>query len=191
MLKKYIYDIVFLIKCIITGDDFMLKILNILGYISLLSIPYLIALFILSFDLFLKIINIIFIVILAIINFKFFRKKKYLGIKFLVVIIILFTFSFMSYNIYKIIRGNTFKTKIYRIYNNNKNVILTTEDISDYNVKFVPDKLIIDSISKGGASKGYIKFFNSNEYEEILYENFLNYYKIIYNSNRYYFNKKQ
>ena len=169
----------------------MLKILNILGYISLLSIPYLIASFILSFDLFLKIINIIFIVILAIINFKFFRKKKYLGIKFLVVIIILLIFSSTSYNLYKIIKGNSFKTKIYGIYDNNKNVILTTEDISDYSVKYAPDKLVIDIISKGGSSKGYIKFLNSDEYEEILYGDLFNHYTIIHNSNRYYFNKKQ
>ena len=173
----------------------MLKILNILGYISLLSLLYYIPIFMLSFDLFLQIINIVITLFLIIINFIFFRKKKYFGLRCLIIIITLFILSFVSHNVYGIVRGNIFKNKINQIYDENKNVILTSEDISSYNIKYKPDKFIIDVISKGGGKQGYLQFKNSDEYESISYSKIISsfgtnpeHYIIVYNSNRYYFN---
>ena len=144
----------------------MLKVLNVLGYFSLLSLFYYIANFILSFDLFLQIINLIFVILSVIINFVFFKKKKYLGIRCFIIITILFILSILSYNIYSIARGNLFKNSIYEIYDQNKNIIITSENLSSYNGKFIPDKLMIDMISKGNGQKGYIKFKESNNYED-------------------------
>lgn len=172
----------------------MLKILNILGYISLLSLLYFIPIFMLSFDLFLQIINIVLILIFIIFNFIFFRKKKYLGIRCLVIIITLFTLSFVIYNVYGIIRGSMFKNQINQIYDEDKNAILTSEDLSNYNITYKPDKFIIDVISKGGGKQGYIRFKNSDKYEKISYSVTISsfgshpeHYIIIYGSNRYYF----
>ena len=172
----------------------MLKVLNVLGYISLISLLYFIPIVMLSFDLFLQITNIVFILILIIINFIFFRKKNYLGIRCLVIIITLFIFSFVTYNIYGIVEGNIFKNKINQIYDENKNVILTSEDLSNYNITYKPDKFIIDTIAKGGGKQGYIRFKNSDKYEKISYSVTISsfgshpeHYIIIYGSNRYYF----
>ena len=172
----------------------MLKILNILGYISLLSLLYFIPIFMLSFDLFLQIINIVLILIFIIFNFIFFRKKKYLGIRCLVIIITLFTLSFVIYNVYGIIRGSMFKNQINQIYDEDKNAILTSEDLSNYNITYKPDKFIIDTIAKGGGKQGYIRFKNSDKYEKISYSVTISsfgshpeHYIIVYDSNRYYF----
>lgn len=169
----------------------MLKLLNILGYISLLSLLFFIPIFILSFDLFLQMVNIVLFLILIMINFIFFRKKKHLGIRCLVIIITLFILSSAIYNRYGIIKGKMFKNKINEICDQNRNVILTSKEITNYNIKYVPDKFVIDDISKGGGAKGYIKFENSNKYEEISYSaiNSPKQYAIICNSDRYYLNK--
>lgn len=173
----------------------MLKILNFLGYASLISLLYFIPIFIFSFDSFLQIINIIFILILITINFIFFRKKKYLGIRCLIITIILFILSFATYNIYGLVKGNILKNKINKIYDENKNIMLTSEELCDYNIKYVPDKFIIDVISKGGGNQGYIQLKNSDKYEDISYSETISsfgthpeHYIIIYNSERYYFN---
>ena len=174
----------------------MLKLLNIFGYISLLSILYFIPRFIFLFDLFLQITNIVLILIFIIINFIFFRKKKYLGLRCLIIIVTFFILSLASYNMYMFVRGNIFKNEINQIYNENKNIILTSEELLNYNITYIPSKLII---SKEEKNQGYIKFKNSDKYEDILYYiplvisssgTILNNYRIVYNSNTYYFEEK-
>ena len=146
----------------------LLKILNILGYFSLFNLLYYIVNFLLGFDLFLQILNGILVIILLSINFIFFKKKKYTGIRCCIIIVIMFVLSFATYNIYGIIRGNVFKNTINEICDQSKNVLLKTEDLSNYNARYIPDKVIIDMISKGGGQKGYIKFENSKDYNEII-----------------------
>lgn len=173
----------------------MLKILNILGYISLLSLFVFLLILAFYFDLFLKILNTIYILILIIMNFIFFKKKKYLGIRFFIIIITLFILSFTTYYIYINLRAYIFKNKINQIYDEERNVILTSQELSSYKVKYIPDKNILDDLSKGGGHRGYIEFKNSDEEKNILYttiysscDTHLIHYLILYNSNRYYLN---
>ena len=173
----------------------MLKLLNILGYISILSIFYYMIFFLFAFDLILKVINIVLILFLITINFVFFKKKKYLGIRILFLLIIFFILSFIIYHVYGVIRGNIFKIQIDQLCDENQNIILTSDEIITYDVTYIPDKFVIDMISKGGGNKGYIKLKNSKNYEEITYSNILSsfgthpyHYTILYNSHRYTFN---
>lgn len=131
------------------------------------------------------------IIIAIIVNCIFLKKKRYLGIRILITLITLFAMSLLAYNIYGIVKGNIFKNKIAEICDESKSLILTSKDITSYNVRYIPDKFYIDAISKGGSHEGYIKFLNSDEYRCILWSDTTitrKQYIIIYNSNRYYFN---
>lgn len=170
----------------------MLKLLNSLGYISILSIFFYMIFFIFAFDLFLQIINIALIIVLITINFIFFRKKKYKGIRILFLLIIFFILSLVTYHVYGIIRGNIFKIQINQICDENQNIILNSDEILTYDITYIPDRFIIDTISKGNGMKGYIKLNDSTTYEEISYSSMPssfgthpNHYTILYNSHRY------
>ena len=85
----------------------MKKILNILGYISLLSIPVLVITFILMFYTEVKVMNIIAFTIITIAQIIHYKKTKikYIGIRILITLVITIICSVIIYNGYGIFKG--------------------------------------------------------------------------------------
>ena len=163
-----------------------LKFLNIVGYISLLQIIYFGFMFFLSYDIILQLMSIAILISLMNITRKVLRKIEYKGIKCLFFISIFFIITNITYDVYTIYRGNAFKNEIISIYDESNNTILNSSQFSSYKCKYIPDKLIIDHVSKGGGQKGYITMRTYNEPQEIIYSNMLGQIIIIYKNNRYY-----
>lgn len=138
----------------------MLKILNVLGYISLISIIYYILVFLFSFDLTLQIINVVMIIAVILINVFAIKKKKYVGIRILVSLIIIVLLSSIIYVSYTYIKGNMFLKEIEAIYDDNGNKLLDASEIKSYSVRYIPDKFYIDTMSKGIYEEGRIAFAN-------------------------------
>ncbi len=93
------------------------------------------------------------IIIAIIVNCIFLKKKRYLGIRILITLITLFVMSLLTYNIYGIVKGNIFKNKIAEIYDESRSLILTSKNITSYNVRYIPDNFYIDDVSKGSAHR--------------------------------------
>lgn len=173
----------------------MLKVLNVLGYISLISVIYYILVFLFSFDLTLQIINIVMVIAVILVNILVIKKKKYMGIRILVNLIIIAVLSWIIYFVYIVAVGNNFKNKIENIYDDSGNIMLRADDIKSYSVRYIPDKFYIDNISKGDYKEGYIKYFNSEGYDEpIIFSTTISsfgthpeHYTIIINNMRYEF----
>lgn len=138
----------------------MLKLLNVLGYISLISIIYYIIVFLFSFDLTLQIINVVMIIAVILVNSFAIKKKKYVGIRILISLIIIAVLSSIIYISYSYIKGNMFIKEIEAIYDGKGNKILDSSEIKSYSVRYVPDKFYIDSMSKGAYEEGRIAFAN-------------------------------
>lgn len=138
----------------------MFKILNILGYISLISVIYYILMFLFSFDLTLQIINIVMVIAIILVNIFVIKKKKYLGIRILVSLIVIALLSSIIYISYSYIKGNMFLKEIEAIYDEAGNKILEANEIKSYSVRYIPDKFYIDNMSKGYYEEGRIAFAN-------------------------------
>ena len=172
----------------------MLKLLNVLGYISLISVIYYILVFLFSFDLTLQIINIVMVIAIILVNI--FAIKKYLGIRILVSLIIIALLSSIIYVSYTYIKGNMFKEKIEAIYDEAGNKILDANEIKSYSVRYIPDKFYIDNMSKGYLEEGRIAFANLY-YADVpitytvtisSFGTYPEHYTIIINNKRYVFN---
>jgi len=174
----------------------MLKVLNVLGYISLVTVLLYALIFLFSFDLTLQIINVLMIIAVICVNIFVVKGRKYIGIRILVSLIVIAILSTIIYYGYIFVAGNAFKNKIEAIYDEEGNEMLSGEEVKSYVVKYIPDKLYIDAISKGYDEKGYIRFYNVEGYnEEIKY--FVSaptpmgthpeHYTIVYNNKRYKF----
>jgi hypothetical protein len=142
----------------------MLKVLNVLGYISLVTVHFFILNFFFAFDLTLQIINVIMIIAVICINIFAIKGRKYIGIRILVSLITIAILSrTLSYS-YMSIAGNVFKNQIEAIYDEKGNEILSGEEVKSYVVKYMPGVFM----SKGGEEKGYIRFYNVEEKNEVM-----------------------
>jgi hypothetical protein len=142
----------------------MLKVLNVLGYISLVTVYFFVLNFLLSFDFTLQIINILIIIAVICINRFAIKGRKYMGIRILVSLIVITILSRTLYYSYVFISGNVFKNQIEAIYDEKGNEILTGEEVKSYVVKYMPGVFM----SKGGEEKGYIRFYNVEEKNEVM-----------------------
>lgn len=174
----------------------MLKVLNVLGYISLVTVLLYALIFLFSFDLALQIINVLMIIAVICLNIFVVKGRKYIGIRILASLIVIAILSTTIYYSYMFIAGNAFKNQIEAIYNEEGKEMLSGEEVKSYVVKYIPDKFYIDYISKGHGKKGYIRFYNmKGNDEEIKY--FVSaptpmgthpeHYTIVYNNKRYKF----
>lgn len=138
----------------------MLELLNILGYISLISVIYYIHVFLFSFDLTLQIINIVMVIAVILVNIFVKKKKHYPGIRILGILIIIALLSSIIYISYSYIKANMFFLDVEAIYDVNGNKIIDSNEIKSYSVRYVPDNDYMDSISKEIYEDGRITFVN-------------------------------
>ena len=173
----------------------MLKVLNVLGYISLVTVLLYALIFLFSFDLTLQIINVVMILAVICVNIFAIKGRKYIGIRILVSLIVIAILSTTIYYSYMFIAGNAFKNQIEAIYDEEGNEKLSVEEIRSYVVMYIPDKIYIDEIAKMGGKKGYIRFYNIEGYDEpIKYSvspssmgTHMDHFTIIFNNKRYRF----
>lgn len=85
----------------------MKKALNIIGYISLFSIPYLSSIFIFVFHDFVKILSLVVLLIIITFQILHYRKTliKNIGIRILITIITISICNFIIYNIYGLVKN--------------------------------------------------------------------------------------
>ena len=177
-----------------------LKIINIIGYLSLFLLPYGVAIIILSLDVILKIIFILVFFIIILLNIKIKKNfKETLGLRILICIIsLIFIMSIVNY-IYIYTRGNLFKNSIEYI--NTNSIVLEKKDLDLYKIRYVPGDLTLDYLDKGGSNIGKIKFKDSNQIKQIYYAFPIEYYLntelnpysfliIRYGESKYYLTKK-
>ena len=128
----------------------MKKILNILGYVSLISIPVLVITFILMFYTEVKVMNIIAFTIITIVQIIHYKKTKikYIGIRILITLITTIICWVIIYNGYGIFKDIQIKSDLDTI---DKIQIGNNEIDREYlknNTRFVKDNFIITKGSK-------------------------------------------
>lgn len=129
----------------------MKKLLNILGYISILIIPYLILIVCLKCSITVKIISLIVALILIIMQIAnyFKNKKKNFGIRILITIISIIISIFIIHNIYSILKtieGKKFLNNIEKI--ETEDSIVEEDDLKKGKISFINGASML--------SKGYI-----------------------------------
>ena len=141
----------------------MKKILNILGYVSLISTPFLIITFILMFYTEVKVMNIIAFTIVTFIQIMHYKKTKikYIGMRILITLITTIICWVIIYNGYGIFKNIQIKSELDTI---DKIQIGNNEFDREYlknNTRFVKDNFII---TKG--SKEAIIYYNDGRIEQ-------------------------
>ena len=141
----------------------MKKILNILGYVSLISTPFLIITFILMFYTEVKVMNIIAFTIVTFIQIMHYKKTKikYIGMRILITLITTIICWVIIYNGYGIFKNIKIKSELDTI---DKIQIGNNEFDREYlmnNTRFVKDNFII---TKG--SKEAIIYYNDGRIEQ-------------------------
>ena len=143
----------------------MKKILNILGYVSLISIPVLVITFILMFYTEVKVMNIIAFTIITIAQIIHYKKTKikYIGIRILITLITTIICWVIIYNGYGIFKNIQIKSDLDTI---DKIQIGNNEIDREYlknNTRFVKDNFII---TKG--SKEVTIYYNDGRIEQAI-----------------------
>ncbi len=139
----------------------MKKILNTIGYLSILLIPYILAYFILSLYKPVKVISFMLLVLLVFVQILHFKrtKIKYIGIRILVTILscIIVIIGMKSiYGIIKNIEAKSLQKEIKKIeYNNN---VLENNDLREIRLEFVNDAFILTK----GEEQAKIYYINGN-----------------------------
>ena len=128
----------------------MKKILNILGYVSLISTPFLIITFILMFYTEVKVMNIIAFTIVTFIQIMHYKKTKikYIGMRILITLITTIICWVIIYNGYGIFKNIQIKNELDTI---DKIQIGNNEIDREYlknNTRFVKDNFIVTKVSK-------------------------------------------
>ena len=141
----------------------MKKILNILGYVSLISTPFLIITFILMFYTEVKVMNIIAFTIVTFIQIMHYKKTKikYIGMRILITLITTIICWVIIYNGYGMFKNIQIKNELDTI---DKIQIGNNEFDREYlmnNTRFVKDNFII---TKG--SKEAIIYYNDGRIEQ-------------------------
>lgn len=123
----------------------MKKVLNIIGYISLLAIPDLLLLFIFEYHDLVKLLSLIILLIIIIIQGIHYKKTKIknYGIRIFITIVLFSLLSFIIYNGYGIIKNNQAKELIKKIERISFETYEITQKQLDNNLKFVNTKSLI------------------------------------------------
>ena len=128
----------------------MKKVLNIIGYISLLSLPYMVLIFILVFHDLVKIFILISLLMIFVFQIWHYHKTKikYYGIRILVTIILVIIFSLIIYYGYGIIKNNEARKLAKTIEKISFETYELDQSKLENNLKFVNTK---DLIFKGSS----------------------------------------
>lgn len=139
----------------------MKKILNTIGYLSIILIPYILVYFILALYKPVKVISFMLLVLLVFVQILHFKrtKIKYIGIRILVTILscIIVIIGMKSiYGIIKNIEAKSLQKEIKKIeYNNN---VLENNDLREIRLEFVNDAFILAK----GEEQAKIYYINGN-----------------------------
>lgn len=148
----------------------LLKVINILGYLSILALLYFALLFLMTFHSVVKVLSIIALIIMIFLNVAHYKKTsiKYFGIRILVTIIILFLVGMCG----RIVFGRIMNAKSEKLGSSIEKVVYTNDEGEE-------ETLDIDSISfintpnpiiKSGKSDAIIYYKDGRTENTIVYE---------------------
>lgn len=126
--------------------EVMKKILNIIGYLTILSVPVLLLVFYLVLHTPIKIVCCIALIIVGIIHIIHIKKTKikYIGIRILITIVSLICLTYIVHNVYGIIKTANARELLKSIEKIEfMNYQLNEEDLADADIQFVNENHII------------------------------------------------
>ena len=162
----------------------MKKILNIIGYFSLLVVPYFLIVFTLVFHDFVRIMSCVGIVMVIAVQVIHFRKTKlkFMGIRVLITIILLIIYNVLIYSGYGIVKN----IEVQRIINKIEKIECENYEFSkeelEHNIKFINERYVI------GKSKFNAKIYYKDGTTEETTLVFSGVFIIELNQNKYYIN---